>query len=192
MRIGYARVSTADQNLDVQVDALRKAGCHAIYEERASGSDTSKRPELTQALKALRPGDSLVVWRLDRLGRNVRQLLDLVHQLHAGEMQFVSLTEMIDTSTANGELVFNVFSALAQFERQLITERTRAGLAAAKARGRIGGRKRKLSPADIKEIRAYASTDEVPVTTLAKRFGVSRPTIYKYLDRSAIAGKGNV
>ena len=137
--IGYARVSTDDRNLDLQKDALNKAGCQVIYEEAASGKN-SERPELDQCLKALRSGDTLVVWRLDCLGRSLRDLVQIVGDLEKREIAFESLMEKIETGSAAGRLVFHVFAALAEFERNLIRERTRAGLAAARARGRKGGK----------------------------------------------------
>ena len=137
--IGYARVSTDDQNLDLQKDALNKVGCQVIYEEAASGKN-SERPELDQCLKALRSGDTLVVWRLDRLGRSLRDLVQIVGDLEKRGIAFESLMEKIETGSAAGRLVFHVFAALAEFERNLIRERTRAGLAAARARGRKGGK----------------------------------------------------
>ena len=133
MKIGYARVSTSDQNLDLQNDALKKLGCDHIYEEKASGK-TKERPELTHCLKSLRPGDTLAVWRLDRLGRSLQDLITIVKNLEALGVAFVSVTENIDTSTATGKLMFHVFGALAEFERNLIQERTQAGLTAARAR----------------------------------------------------------
>jgi len=139
MLIGYARVSTHDQNLDLQKDALEKAGCEKIHVEKASGK-SSNRPELRKVMNYLREGDTLVVWRLDRLGRSMKHLVELVTQMDEKEIGFRSLTEAMDTSTSGGKLIFHIFGALAEFERNLIQERTQAGLAAAKARGRIGGR----------------------------------------------------
>ncbi|EIS1986554.1 recombinase family protein, partial [Salmonella enterica] len=152
-RIGYARVSTDDQNLHLQRDALVAAGCEIIYEDKASGKSTA-RPELDNCLKALRPGDTLVVWRLDRLGRSLGDLVKVVTNLiDERGVGFLSLQEQIETNSASGKLIFHVFAALAEFERNLISERTRAGLDAARARGRKGGRKPKLAPKDIREIK---------------------------------------
>ncbi len=176
-RIGYARVSTDDQNLHLQRDALEKAGCQVIYEDKASGKNT-ERPELEACLKALRSGDTLVVWRLDRLGRSLGDLVKLVTTLEEQEIGFESLQEKIETTSASGKLVFHVFAALAEFERNLISERTRAGLKAARARGRLGGRKPKLKQKDIREIKALLKDPNIPVSDIAKRFGVSRTTIY--------------
>jgi DNA invertase Pin-like site-specific DNA recombinase len=179
-RIGYARVSTEDQNLDLQRDALTKAGCSPIYEEKISGKGTGgDRPEWTQCLKALRPGDTLVVWRLDRLGRSLSDLVGIVAALETREVGFLSLTENIETGNAAGKLIFHVFASLAEFERNLIRERTRAGLDAARARGRFGGRKPKLDAKQTREIRALLRDPQVKVTDVARRYGVSRTTIYK-------------
>ena len=176
-RIGYARVSTDDQNLHLQRDALEKAGCQVIYEDKASGKNT-ERPELEACLKALPSGDTLVVWRLDRLGRSLGDLVKLVTTLEEQKIGFESLQEKIETTSASGKLVFHVFAALAEFERNLISERTRAGLKAARARGRLGGRKPKLKQKDIREIKALLKDPNIPVSDIAKRFGVSRTTIY--------------
>lgn len=189
-RIGYARVSTDDQNLDLQRDALLKAGCGPIYEETASGN-SAERTELEQCRKALRPGDTLVVWRLDRLGRSLPDLVLSVSQLEQQGISFESLTEKIETSSAAGKLVFHVFAALAEFERNLIRERTRAGLAAARARGRKGGRKPALTPQQIHEVRALLRDPSIPVSSIAKRYGVSRATIYKHAGASASAPARN-
>lgn len=182
-RIGYARVSTDDQNLDLQRDALSVVGVRSIYEEMASGT-TAGRPELDHCLKALRAGDTLVVWRLDRLGRSLPDLVRIVAELEDKAVGFESLTEKIDTSSAAGKLVFQVFAALAEFERNLIRERTKAGLAAARARGRAGGRKPKLDTRQIKEIRRLMSNPSIPVNEIAERYKVSRTTIYKVAPRS--------
>ena len=176
-RIGYVRVSTDDQNLHLQRDALEKAGCQVIYEDKASGKNT-ERPELEACLKALRSGDTLVVWRLDRLGRSLGDLVKLVTTLEEQKIGFESLQEKIETTSASGKLVFHVFAALAEFERNLISERTRAGLKAARARGRLGGRKPKLKQKDIREIKALLKDPNIPVSDIAKRFGVSRTAIY--------------
>ena len=183
-RIGYARVSTEDQNLDMQRDALTAAGCSVIYEETASGKGVA-RPELEQCRKALRPGDALIVWRLDRLGRSLPDLVQIVSELEQKDIGFESVTERIETGSAAGKLVFHVFAALADFERNLIRERTNAGLAAARARGRVGGRKPKLDAKDMKEIQALWRDKSIPVADIARRYGVSRTTLYKHLDGPA-------
>ncbi len=177
-RIGYARVSTDDQHLDLQRDALQQAGCSVIYEEAASGKSAA-RPELEQCLKALRAGDTLVVWRLDRLGRSLKDLLRIVDDLKERGISFVSLTEKIETDTAAGKMAFHLFGALSEFERSLIRERTQAGLAAARARGRAGGRKPKLDDKQVREIRRLMTDPTIPVSQIAKSYKVSRTTIYK-------------
>jgi len=179
-KIGYARVSTDDQHLDLQRDALQAAGCRDIYEEKISGKQAD-RPALNQCLRALRPGDTLVVWRLDRLGRSLPDLVRIVGELESRGVGFESLTEKIDTTSATGRLVFHVFAALAEFERNLIRERTRAGLNAARARGRNGGRPPKLDARQIREIRQLLKDPDVRVTDVAKRYGVARTTLYKHV-----------
>ena len=177
-RIGYARVSTDDQNLDLQRDALTKSLCQVIYEETASGK-SSQRIELEHCRKALRSGDTLVVWRLDRLGRSLSDLVKIIGDLERDGVTFESLGEKIDTGSASGKLQFHVFATLAEFERNLIRERTLAGLTAARARGRVGGRKPKLSEKQIREIKALLSDPAARVTEIAERYGVSRVTLYK-------------
>lgn len=177
-KIGYARVSTDDQHLDLQNDALKKVGCGVIYEEKASGKNM-ERLELEQCRKALRAGDTLVVWRLDRLGRSLPDLVRIVAELERDGIGFESLTEKIETTNANGKLTFHIFAALAEFERNLIRERTHAGLAA-RARGRKGGRKPALDDKQIREVRALMRDPSVNITSVAERYGVSRTTLYKY------------
>lgn len=177
--VGYARVSTGDQNPALQEDALRHAGCDRIITERASG--VRERPGLQRTLDLLRTGDTLVVWRIDRLGRSTGELVTLVNTLSARGIHFRSLTEGIDTTTAGGELVFTIFAAVAQMERRVIVERTHAGLAAARARGRIGGRPRALTEAQARAVRA-AHGDGQTVIELAHAFGVSRATIYRTIS----------
>lgn len=191
-RIGYARVSTDDQHLDLQRDALQQAGCGVIYEEAASGKNTA-RPELEQCRKALRPGDTLVVWRLDRLGRSLPDLVQIVAELEKHGVYFESLAEKIETGSASGKLQFHVFAALAEFERGLIRERTQAGLAAARARGRAGGRKPKLDDQQVREIKVLLRDPDMKVAEVARRYGVSRTTLYKHVGvitpRNINAGK---
>lgn len=177
-RIGYARVSTEDQNLELQRDALTRAGCEEIYEEAASGKN-AERPELAHCRKALRAGDTLVVWRLDRLGRSLLDLVKIVGDLEQAGIGFESLMEQIETSSAAGKLVFHVFAALAEFERSLIRERTKAGLASARARGRMGGRRPKLDEKQIREVRALLADPAISVKDIAVRYKVSRSTLYK-------------
>lgn len=184
-RIGYARVATDDQNLDLQRDALRLAGVGPVYEEAVSGK-TAVRQELDHCLKALRTGDTLVVWRLDRLGRSLPDLVQIVAGLEEKGIGFESITEKIETTSAAGKLVFHVFAALAEFERNLIRERTQAGLVAARARGRSGGRKPKLDTRQIREIKRLMSDPTIPVGQIAERYKVSRTTIYKVAPRSDV------
>lgn len=179
-RIGYACVSTDDQNLDMQRDALKAAGCSVIYEETARGKGAA-RPQLEQCRNALQSGDTLIVWRLDRLGRSLPDLVQIVAEMEQKGIGFESITERIKTGSAAGKMVFHVFAALTEFERNLIRERTNAGLAAARARGRSGGRKPKLDEKDVKEILAMLRDPAIPVTAVARRYGVSRTTIYKYV-----------
>jgi len=178
MRIGYARVSTAEQNLNLQLDALKKAKCKRIYEEHGSGKD-SARLELLSCLKALRADDVLVVWRLDRLGRSLSELVRIAGQLEHRKIGLESIMEKIETVSSAGKLVFHVFAALAEFERNIIRERTVAGLKAARARGRLGGRPEKLSAKDKQQIRAVLKDPTVRVKDVARRFGVSVATVYK-------------
>jgi len=177
-RIGFERFSTDDHNLDLQRDALTRSGCVTIYEETASGKSSS-RIELEHCRKALRSGDTLVVWRLDRLGRSLSDLVKIISELAKDGITFESLSEKIDTGSASGKLQFHVFAALAEFERNLIRERTLAGLSAARARGRVGGRKPKLSEKQIREIKTLLTDPAAQVNDIAKRYGVSRTTLYK-------------
>lgn len=179
MKIGYARVSTVEQNLDLQIDALKKSGCSHIYEEKASGKNAN-RPELQHCIKSLRPDDVLVVWRMDRLGRSLKDLISIVSSLESNKIGFESLTEKIDTTSATGKLVFHFFGAMAEFERNLTRERTVAGLAAARARGKVGGRKPALTESDMQIARAMLADKTIPVTEVAKRLKVGRTTVYKY------------
>lgn len=183
MLIGYARVSTNEQNLDLQRDALRNASVSAkhLYTDKITGT-TSARPGLEQALSHLREGDTLVVWRLDRLGRSLKHLIETVTELQSKGVAFKSITENIDTSTATGQLVFHIFGALAEFERNLIKERTMAGLQAARARGRTGGRP-KLKPSATKVTMAkqlYADHAN-SIEDICHTLHISRATLYRYL-----------
>lgn len=188
-RFGYARASTEDQNLDFQRDALKVARCDRVFEDKASGK-SSARPMLEECLAALRAGDTLVVWRLDRLGRSLSDLVRIVEDLKVRGIGFESLNERIDTCSAASGLMFHVFAALAEFERNVIRERTQAGLAAARARGRVGGRKPKIGDKERREIQALYDANIVPVTDIAKRYGVSRTTLYKHLDGAvALSGR---
>ena len=179
MLIGYARVSTQDQNLDLQCDALRAVGCERIFTDQMSGA-RSERPGLAQALSHARAGDTLVVWRLCRLGRTVRDLTTTVADLERQEIGFRSLTEAIDTTTASGKLIFHVFAALAEAERQSIRERTVAGLRAARARGRVGGRPRAMTPEKVSAAERLL-LDGTPPKDVAAIVGVSLPTLYRWV-----------
>lgn len=178
MTYGYARVSTDDQTTDLQRDALERAGCDRILTDVASGA-RAHRPELDHMLDLLREGDAVVVWKLDRLGRSMRNLVDLMTMFDERGVRFRSLTESIDTSTPGGTLVFNIFGSLAQFERDLIRERTRAGLEAARARGRKGGRPAKLDEKQVREVRRLYESKSVTVNQIAAMMNVGRSTIYR-------------
>lgn len=182
--IGYARVSTADQNPELQETALLEAGCSRIFMDKASGS-LAERDQLTAALEYLRPGDVVCVWRLDRLGRSLKHLVQTVADLEARGVGFRSLTENIDTTTPTGRLVFHIFASLAEFERDLIRERTIAGLEAARARGRRGGRKPSLSPKQIEVARKMYAEGDNTVSEIAEALHVSRATIYRHLRPAA-------
>ncbi|MBB3932599.1 DNA invertase Pin-like site-specific DNA recombinase [Kaistia hirudinis] len=180
MKIGYARVSTADQSLGLQQQALEREGAERIFVETASGAQRD-RPELAKALAFLRSGDTLIVWKLDRLGRSLRQLIDTVEALNERGVEFRSITENLETGTPGGKLIFHVFGALAEWERSLIKERTMAGLKAAKEAGKVGGRPRALSEADLAAARALLADPAITVKEVADRLGVSQPTLYRYL-----------
>lgn len=182
MLIGYARVSTQDQNLDLQIDALAKAGCKKIFDDKISGS-RSERPGLTQSLEILREGDTLVVWKLDRLGRSVKHLVDLVSTLHKQGIHFKSLTDSIDTGTPSGRFFFHVMASLAEMERELTVERTRAGLEIARQLGRKGGRKRQMTTSKIESAKQLLANG-VPPRDIAKNLGVSVPTLYRWIPAS--------
>src|SRR5829696_4607634 len=183
MDIGYARVSTGEQTIDLQLDALKAAGCGTVYQETASGAKAD-RPVLDEVLSYLRTGDTLVVWRLDRLGRSLKHLIEVVAALAERGVGFKSLTEQIDTTTPGGKLIFHVFGALAEFERDLIRERTHAGLAAARARGRRGGRPKKLTDAKQLELaRTLHDGGQVDIDTICATLGISRATLYRSLKR---------
>jgi DNA invertase Pin-like site-specific DNA recombinase len=185
--VGYARVSTQDQKPELQLDALQVAGCEKIFEEKASGAQRD-RPQLTAAIEYMRAGDTLVVWKLDRLARSIKQLIETVETLEGRGIGFRSITEAIDTTTSGGRLVFHIFAALAEFERSIIRERTMAGLASAKARGRLGGRPPALSAEDLAHARALLRDPEITMEQVAKRLGVVPSTLYRHLPggRSAV------
>jgi DNA invertase Pin-like site-specific DNA recombinase len=179
MLIGYARVSTQEQTLDLQTDALKKAGCGQLFTDTASGAQR-ERPGLEKALTYLRTGDTLVVWRLDRLGRSLKHLIETISQLQERGIGFKSITESIDTTTSGGKLIFHVFGALAEFERDIIRERTKAGLAAARARGRSGGRPRALPPKKIAQLQALAADTSMAIPDILDTLKISRSTYYRY------------
>jgi len=181
--IGYARVSTEDQNLALQLNALKQGGCTRIFTDKIGGA-RADRPGLNETLSHLRVGDTLVVWKLDRLGRSVKGLVDLVNTLEERGVHFRSLTDGIDTKTPAGRFFFHIMASLAQMERELIVERTRAGLAAARKLGRIGGRKRRMTDNKIKAARRLL-TGGTPPRDVAENLGVSVPTLYRWLPASA-------
>jgi len=188
MKIGYARVSTKDQNLELQLDALKKAGCEKIYQDIASGAKT-ERPELNNMINNLRSGDVLVIWKLDRLGRSLNHLIGLVNSLIEKKIGLQSLNDPIDTTTPQGRLSFNLFASLAEFERDLIRERTNAGLSAARARGRMGGRPKGLP----KKAEATACAAEtlykegvLTVDEISAKLGIAKSTLYSYLRHRGV------
>lgn len=180
MLVGYARVSTEDQNLDLQLDALQQAGCEKVFRDEMSGAKT-ERPGLSAALAFVRSGDTLVVWRLDRLGRSLKDLIARVEELQQRGVAFRSLHENIDTGSPSGKLQFHIFSALAEFERDLIRERTLAGLKAARARGKFGGRKRSMTPEKVKLAARLMQDPAVSVAEICRTLRVSRATLYRYV-----------
>lgn len=188
MLIGYTRVSTADQNLDLQRDALLRAGCEKIFEEKKSGKAGSKRPELDAALAFLRPHDVLVVWKLDRLGRSLVEMMRTIDQLRSNGVAFRSLTEELDSESAQGRFFLQIHGAMAEYFLDLNRERTIEGLKAALARGRKGGRRKGLSADDIEAGRALLASGTIPVADIAKRLGVSRSTFYTYFPAARVKG----
>jgi DNA invertase Pin-like site-specific DNA recombinase len=183
MKVGYARISTKEQNLDMQVIALEEAGCERIYEEVVSGVKAD-RPIFNKVIEQLREGDTLTVWKLDRLGRSLKHLVELVHTLMQRNIGLCSLNDPVDTTTSQGRLVFNIFASLAEFERDVIRERTHAGLSAARARGRLGGRPRGI-PKSSETTAIAAETlyreGKLSVMQIAKKLSISKNTLYKYL-----------
>ena len=178
MKIGYARVSTVDQNLDLQKDALEKAGCKKFFTDMASGAVDSRRG-LADAIEFARSGDILVVWKLDRLGRSLKHLIETVNLLDSRGIGFASVQEQIDTTTPGGKLVFHVFGALAEFERELIRERTNAGLKAARARGKLGGRPKKLSAKQIELAKKLYADESISIREICETLSISRATLYR-------------
>ncbi|MDH3771216.1 MAG: recombinase family protein [Nitrospirota bacterium] len=187
MLVGYARVSTQDQNPQLQLDALKADGCEKIFVEKASGAQRD-RPELSAAIDYARAGDTLVVWKLDRLARSLKQLIETIEGLEQREIGLRSLTEAIDTTTSGGRLVFHIFASLAEFERSIIRERTRAGLEAARSRGRTGGRPPALTDKDLTAAKAMLKDDTMTVEEIAKQLGVAPSTLYRHLP----GGRGAV
>jgi len=178
--IGYVRVSSTDETLDLQKDALEKAGCSHTFTDTISGA-TTERPGLEKAFAYLREGDTLVVWRLDRLGRTLKHLIETIADFNKRHIGFKSLTENIDTTTSGGKLIFHIFGALAEFERDLIRERTKAGLAAARARGRMGGQPKALTPKQAAIAQQLYDAKTTPITEICKTFNISRSTLYRYI-----------
>lgn len=182
MKVGYVRVSTTDQHMHMQEDALKIDGCEEIYRDIASGAKTT-RPGLDDALAYLREGDVLTVWKLDRLGRSIQHLIETVKDLNSRGIGFKSLQENIDTTTSGGKLIFHIFSALAEFERDLIKERTQAGLKAARARGRLGGRPSLLNEKQQGKMMKHYDAQKLTVEEICKIFSISRPSFYNYLKK---------
>lgn len=193
MYIGYARVSTQEQTLDLQQDALDNIGCHKIFTDTISGA-TAERPGLTEALHYVRAGDTLVVWRLDRLGRSLKHLIDTITDLNNRSIGFKSITENIDTTTSGGKLIFHIFGALAEFERDIIRERTKAGLAAARARGRLGGRPKARTLNTLKKVaiaQALYNDKTNSIDDICNTLHISRATLYRYIDTGNKASRKN-
>jgi DNA invertase Pin-like site-specific DNA recombinase len=194
MKIGYARVSTRDQNLDLQIDALKKEGCNKIYTEVMSATK-SERPELQEMINNLRKEDIIIVWKLNRLGRSLKHLVELINKFIEQEIGLKSLNDHIDTTTPQGRLIFNIFASLAEFERDLIQERTKAGLNAARARGRMGGKPKGLSKR-AESIACAAETlykeGKLTVKEIISQLGIAKATFYNYLQhRKVIVGNYN-
>jgi len=185
MFVGYARVSTVEQNISLQLDALSQAGCEKIFQDKISGAKMV-RPGLQAALEYVQPGDTLMVWRLDRLGRSLRHLIETVSHLEERGIDLRSLHEALDTKTAGGRLIFQIFGALAEFERNLIRERTLAGLKAARARGRIGGRPKSLDTSETELLYRLRDEKEHTVKEICQILGISKPTFYTYLKQRNI------
>lgn len=186
MLIGYARVSTHEQSLNLQQDALQKAGCERTFTDVASGA-TAERDGLSAAFDYVRSGDTLVVWRFDRLGRSLKQLIERITALEERGIGFRSLTEAMDTTTSGGRLIFHVFGTLPEFERAVIRERTLAGLAAARARGRCGGRPKLMNATQIAMAKAMLADREMPVRKVYEALHVSRATLYRHLNADRVA-----
>ena len=182
MKIGYARISTVDQNLELQTDALEKVGCEKIFTDQASGAKDDRKG-LMDAVEFCRQGDSLVVWKLDRLGRSLKHLIETINLLHEKKVGFISVQESIDTTTSGGKLIFHVFGALAEFERELIRERTNAGLASARSRGRMGGRPKAMTDKQLRIAQTMLIDPKTTVKDVCETLQVSKTTLYRYLNK---------
>lgn len=183
MKIGYARVSTKEQNLSLQIDALKKEGCYKVFQEKISGSKPD-RPELRKMIDQLREEDIIVIWKLDRLGRSLRDLVNLIKEIQDRGAGLKSLNDSIDTTTAHGKLIFHIFASLAEFERDIISERTKAGLASARARGRVGGRPKGLSKEALDKaiiVETLYKQGDMSITQICKHVNIARSTVYNYL-----------
>ncbi|MDP3012897.1 MAG: recombinase family protein [Candidatus Subteraquimicrobiales bacterium] len=182
MLFGYARVSTQEQNLDLQIDSFTKMGVEKIYQEKISGS-LRDRPELNKLLELLRQGDTLVIWKLDRLGRSLKHLIDLVTRLQEMGVELISIQDSVNTASPSGKLTFAIFAAIAEFERECIRERSLAGLAAARERGKVGGRKFKLDSTQLQILKNLSQDRNLSVDGICKQMDISRGTYYNYLKR---------
>ncbi len=189
MKFGYARVSTHEQSLDLQIDALKQYGVDRIFQEKLTGT-RNHRPELDELLKYVRPGDTVIVWKLDRIGRNMKHLIELVEGFKKKGISFVSIKENIDTTSTTGKLIFNIFASLAEFERDIIVERTKAGLDAARARGRKGGRPKKQKGKIEMAIKMYVSK-QYTINQITEATGISKTTLYRYLEEQKGARPDN-
>ena len=193
MLIGYARISTQEQTLNLQLDALKKSGCEKIFTDTASGNQ-AERKGLADALAFARAGDTIVVWRLDRLGRSLKHRIETITRLAERQIGFKSLTEQIDTTTSGGKLIFHVFGALAEFERDIIKERTQAGLLAARARGRVGGRPRSLTAKEIAIAKSLYADPDKSIKDICQALRISKMTLYRYVEpgkRGVVAGNNS-
>ncbi|NET35544.1 MAG: recombinase family protein [Cyanothece sp. SIO1E1] len=193
MKIGYARVSTKEQNLSLQIDALKKEGCYMVFQEKVSGSKAD-RPELRKMIEQLREGDIIIIWKLDRLGRSLRDLVNLIREIQDRGAGLKSLNDSIDTTTAHGKLIFHIFASLAEFERDIISERTKAGLASARARGRVGGRPKGLSKEALDKaiiVETLYKQGDMSIAQICKHVSIARSTVYNYLKfRKVKLGSG--
>ena len=187
MKIGYARISTLEQNLDLQIDALSSAGCEKIITDKMSGS-VSDRPGISKLKEILRKGDTVVVWRLDRLGRSLKHLIEWIGELNEMDVGFHSLQENIDTQSPTGKLIFHIFGALSEFERNLIRERTKAGLEAARARGKQGGRPKKLDANKQELAKDLYASKKYTIMEICEMVGISKPTLYTYVRENSSDG----